>query len=81
MFSKVENNVVNAVAVLADPSYAARYAFFPGCYDEERNAWKGVECYENGTVGANTAWFTKCYLLKRLANKPLWAISATFTPF
>lgn len=63
MYNKIENNVVNAVAVIADPSYATRYAFFPGCYDETRKAWKGVTVYENGTFGTEI-WFTKCYLLE-----------------
>lgn len=64
MYNEVKNNVANAVTVIGDPSYSTRYAFFPCCYDEDRNAWKGVECYEDGTVGANSAWFTKCYRLE-----------------
>lgn len=51
MFKKVENNITNSLAVIADTSSATRFALFPGCYDEARQAWKGVEAYENGTFG------------------------------
>lgn len=64
MYKEVNNNVAGAVKVIADASYTSiRYAFFPCCYDEDRNAWKGVECYEDGTVGNMWLWFTKCYML------------------
>ncbi len=63
MFKKVENNITNSLAVIADTSSATRFALFPGCYDEARQAWKGVEAYENGTFGTEI-WFTKCYLLE-----------------
>ena len=63
MYNEVKNNVVNAIAVIGDPSCSKRYAFFPGCYDETRKAWKGVTVYENGTFGTDI-WFTKCYLLE-----------------
>ena len=43
MLKKVENNVANAVAVIADTSSATRFALFPGCYDEARQDWKGVK--------------------------------------
>lgn len=64
MYKEVNNNVAGAVKVIGDASYSTRYAFFPCCYDEDRNAWKGVECYEDGTVGANSVWVTECYLLE-----------------
>lgn len=63
MFKQVETNITNSLAVIADTSSATRFALFPGCYDEARKAWKGVECYENGTFGTEI-WFTKCYLLE-----------------
>lgn len=63
MYKEVNNNVAGAVKVIADASYSTRYAFFPGCYDETRKAWKGVTVYENGTFGTDI-WFTKCYLLE-----------------
>lgn len=70
MYKEVNNNVAGAVKVIADASYTSiRYAFFPCCYDEDRNAWKGVECYENGNVGNMWLWFTKCYLLEVTGEK------------
>ena len=69
MYKEVNNNVARAVKVIGDVSYSTRYAFFPGCYDEERNAWKGVECYEDGSVGNMWLWFTKCYLLEATGEK------------
>lgn len=70
MYKEVNNNVAGAVKVIADASYTSiRYAFFPCCYDEDRNAWKGVECYEDGTVGNMWLWFTKCYLLEATGKK------------
>nr|DAP78686.1 MAG TPA: hypothetical protein [Caudoviricetes sp.] len=63
MFIEVKNNITNSLAVIADTSSGTRFALFPGYYDEERKAWKGVEAYENGTFGTDI-WFTKCYLLE-----------------
>lgn len=70
-FKEVKNNVPGAIKVLAEVSGAPRFALFPGCYDEERNAWKGVECYENGYVDVAEVWFTKCFLLKATGEKVL----------
>ena len=73
MFKKVENNITNSLAVIADTSSATRFALFPGCYDEARQAWKGVKAYENGTFGTEI-WFTQCYVLES-TGKNLWDLS------
>lgn len=69
MYKEAANNVPGAIKVIADPCGAPRYAFFPGCYDAERNAWKGVECLENGTVDTAEVWFTKGFLLEATGEK------------
>lgn len=79
MYKEVNNNVAGAVKVIGDASYSTRYAFFPCCYDEDRNAWKGVECYEDGTVGANSAWFTKCYLLQATGKQKFMGFIPHYT--
>lgn len=63
MFIEVENNITNSLAVIADTSSVTRFALFPGCYNEDLKAWKGVKYYENGTFGTEI-WFTKCYVLE-----------------
>ena len=78
MFKEVENNVVNSLAVIEDASNATRFALFPGCYDEERNAWKGVKCYENGTFGTEI-WFTKCYLLESTGKRKFMGFIPHYT--
>lgn len=78
MFKKVENNVANAVAVIADTSSAERFALFPGCYDEARKAWKGVEYYENGTFGTEI-WFTECYVLETTGKQKFMGFIPHYT--
>lgn len=78
MFKKVENNITNSLAVIADTSSATRFALFPGCYDEARKAWKGVECYENGTFGTEI-WFTKCYLLEATGKQKFMGFLPHYT--
>lgn len=78
MFKKVENNITNSLAVIAEASSATRFALFPGCYDENRKAWKGVECYENGTFGTEI-WFTKCYLLEQTGKQKFMGFIPHYT--
>lgn len=75
MYKEVNNNVAGAVKVIGDASYSTRYAFFPCCYDEDRNAWKGVECYEDGTVGATALGLQNAICWKRPESKNLWGLS------
>lgn len=79
MYKEVKSNVAGAVKVIATPSSSIRYAMFPGCYDEERNAWKGVECYENGNIGSMWLWFTKCYLLEATGEKTFMGFIPHYT--
>lgn len=79
MYKEANNNVARAVKVIANPSSSIRYAMFPGCYDEERNAWKGVECYENGNIGNMWLWFTKCYLLEATGEKTFMGFIPHYT--
>lgn len=78
MLKEVKNNVANAVAVIADTSSAERFALFPGCYDEARKAWKGVEYYENGTFGTEI-WFTECYVLKTTGKQKFMGFIPHYT--
>lgn len=78
MFIEVENNITNSLAVIADTSSGTRFALFPGCYDEERKAWKGVVCYENGTFGTDT-WFTKCYMLELTGKRKFMGFIPHYT--
>ena len=78
MFIEVENNITNSLAVIADTSSGTRFALFPGCYDEERNAWKGVKCYENGTFGTDI-WFTKCYMLETTGKRKFMGFIPHYT--
>lgn len=79
MYKEVKSNVAGAVKVIANPSSSIRYAMFPGCYNKELNAWKGVESYENGTVGNMWLWFTKCYLLEATGEKTFMGFIPHYT--
>lgn len=78
MFIEVENNITNSLAVIADTSNGERFALFPGCYNENRKAWKGVKCYENGTFGTEI-WFTKCYVLETTGKQKFMGFIPHYT--